>query len=110
MRTPIPTRPSCPMADLHTPNVGSDEVVLNPYEVAATRWLRLAMDSSRVLPKEVYLELGRDKSTFSRWQSYDDLHTIPLADLLQALPVLGETAAEALIELLRLAANKKPLR
>lgn len=98
------------MADLHTSNVGSDEVVLTPYEVAATRWLRLAMDSSRVLPKEVYLELGRDKSTFSRWQSYDDQHCIPLSDLLQALPVLGDAAVEDLLDLIRAAAKKKPLR
>lgn len=95
------------MSEPRPANIGPDEVELHPSQVAATRWLRLAIDRKGLLPKQVYLDLGRDKSTFSRWCSYEDEHCIPLSDLLAALPILGDQAAEDLIHLIRNHQQKK---
>ena len=74
---------------------------INPDSIAVKRWLRQAIDRLELLPKQVYMELRIDSSTFSRYESLQHEHTVPMGLLPGLLRVLDQKALDDLIAVLR---------
>ena len=69
--------------------------------LAFKRWLRSAMDRRELRPKEIYLELRIDASTWSRYESLQHEHTLPASLLPDLLALLDAQATTDLIFLLK---------
>lgn len=82
-------------------NVGPVPGQVHDTSVACKRWLRSALDRQHILPKQVYLHLGVDAGTFSRWCSYEHHQTLPMGALLRVLELMDAQALEDLILILR---------
>lgn len=74
---------------------------LNPGAFAVKRWLRMACDRLHLYPKAIYMELGVDAGTWSRWTSYEDERTVPMGALPAILALLDEQALDDLVETIR---------
>jgi len=77
------------------------EVELNPSTFAVKRWLRMACDRLHLYPKAMYLEIGVDAGTWSRWTSYEDERTVPMGYLPAILALLDEQAFYDLQDIVR---------
>jgi hypothetical protein len=73
-------------------NIGSDHEELHPQAFAVKRWLRMACDRLALYPKAVYLPLGVDAGTWSRWLSLEHHQTLPMGYLPAVLDLLDEQA------------------
>lgn len=62
------------------------------HSIALTRWLRMAVDRNGLMPKELYIDLGVDAGTWSRWTSLEDDRTPPIAELPLILSHLDDQA------------------
>lgn len=81
-------------------NIGHDPEALNPASYALKEWLSAAIFRCRLYPKAIYLELGVDQSTFSRWISLEHDHTLPLHFVPAVLELLDDKAADELVQIL----------
>lgn len=77
------------------------ETELNPSSFAVKRWLRMACDRLHLYPKAMYLEIGVDAGTWSRWTSYEDDRTVPMGYLPAILALLDEQALHDLIDIVQ---------
>lgn len=74
---------------------------IHSASVELTRWLRMAVDRCRLMPKEIYIDLGVDAGTWSRWTSLEDDRTPPLSELPIILAHLDETAWQEFMALVQ---------
>ncbi len=97
-----------PVAD----SIGPAEGTLHPSKYAAKAWLSTAIYRCGLYPKAIYLEIGVDQSTFSRWLSLEHDHVMPMDHLPAVLALLDRQALDELVDLLTprrgSAVSKKP--
>lgn len=75
-----------------TDSVGPDHLELHPSAFSVKRWLRMACDRLALYPKAMYLPLGVDAGTWSRWLSLEHDQTLPMGFLPAVLALLDEQA------------------
>lgn len=73
---------------------------IDPTTFAVKRWLRMSVDRLGLYPKALYLELGVDAGTWSRWTSYEHDASLPMRHLPAVLSLLDSEAREDLFDLL----------
>lgn len=73
---------------------------------AVKRWLRMSMDRLCLYPKAIYLEIGVDPGTWSRWTSYEHEQTLPIGYLAAVVALLDAQALHDLNDLIT--PKKKP--
>ena len=79
---------------------------LPPNAFAVKRWLRMSMDRLCLYPKAIYLEIGVDPGTWSRWTSYEHEQTLPIGYLAAVVALLDAQALHDLNDLIT--PKKKP--
>ena len=87
-----------------TEKINPEPAEINKRQVAIKCWLISSILRKGLLPKQIYLDLGVDKSTFSRWLSLEDSHTPNLEMVLRMVPMLDDQAEDDLVDLIRQAA------
>jgi hypothetical protein len=80
--------------------IGSDSEVLNPSTYALKAWLSRSIFRLGLYPKALYMPLGIDQSTWSRWTSLEHEHTPPSGMLGPILALLDKQAAAELQQIL----------
>jgi len=65
------------------------------------RWLRTAADRLERMPQDLYVPLGVDAGTWSRWESLNDERFIHLGMLPTVIQALSEEEMENLFDLIR---------
>ncbi len=81
-------------------SIAPDNDQLHPSTYAAKAWLSTAIYRCGLYPKALYLVLGIDQSTFSRWLSLEHEQTLPMGHLPAVLALLDEQALHELTDLL----------
>ena len=81
-------------------SIGPEDDQLHPSTFAVKRWLRMAVDRLSLYPKAIYMPLGIDAGTWSRWTSYEHDQTVPTGYLPAILALLDEQARLDLVDLL----------
>ena len=81
------------------PIVGPGDGDLHPTTYALKGWLSSAIHRCGLYPKALYLELGVDQSTFSRWMSLEHEHTLPMYFVPAVLELLDGQAADDLVQI-----------
>lgn len=72
----------------------------NPQKYAYKRWLRMAVDRLALPQKALYMEIGVDQSTWSRWLDYHRDQELPGHLLPRVLALLDAEARHDLDDLL----------
>lgn len=81
------------------PSIGLEGGDLHPSKYAAKAWLSTAIYRCGLYPKAIYLEIGVDQSTFSRWLSLEHDHVMPMDHLPAVLALLDRQALDELVDL-----------
>ena len=84
------------MADSIAPQEGA----LHPSKYAAKAWLSTAIYRCQLYPKAIYMDLGVDQSTFSRWLSLEHDQIMPMDHLPAVLALLDRQAVDELVDLI----------
>ncbi len=82
-------------------SIGPEDEGIHPVTYALSAWLYNAIHRLRMVPKAVYLEIGVDQSTFSRWTSLEHDQSIPSYHIPAVLDLLDEQAEVDLRAILR---------
>ena len=81
-------------------SVTPPDVELHPSTYASKAWLSTTIYRCGLYPKAIYLEIGVDQSTFSRWLSLEHDHVMPMDHLPAVLALLDRQALHELTDLL----------
>lgn len=76
-------------------SIGQEDGNLHPHTYAIKAWLCRAILRRGLYPKALYMPIGVDQSTWSRWTSLEHDQTPPLGYLPAILAVLDDQVAEA---------------
>ena len=80
-------------------SIDTEDCDLHPSKYAAKAWLSTAIYRCGLYPKAIYLEIGVDQSTFSRWLSLEHDHVMPMDHLPAVLALLDKQALDELVDL-----------
>ena len=80
--------------------IAPDNDQLHPSTYAAKAWLSTAIYRCNLYPKAIYLVLGIDQSTFSRWLSLEHDQVMPMDHLPAVLALLDRQAVDELVDLI----------
>ncbi len=81
-------------------NIAPDSDDLNPAKYAAKAWLSTSIYRCGLYPKALYMGLGVDQSTFSRWLSLEHDQVMPMDHLPSVLALLDRQALDELVDLI----------
>lgn len=83
------------------PSIGNTCTDIHPASYAVKRWLRMSSDRLGLYPKAIYMHLGIDQGTWSRWTSYEHPQTPPSGYMALILELFDQQALEDLFDIYR---------
>ena len=89
-------------------SVGPGHEGIHPMKYAYKRWLRMAIDRMDIPHKAIYMELGVDQSTFSRWLDGSKEQELPAHLLPRVMALLDQEARDAFDDFLNKKAPERP--